>query len=147
MAVKITHKGNLRTFLRRVQKANLSKTMAKEFAKELKQSVVENTQMRTGELESSIREKKTCNQNYGVYANDYFWVVNNGRMPGSIPPTGGKLGMWARSSNQFSDPFGDRRLALTIAKYGTKPKHYYEKAKMRFEPKKSRIVTKKIRRG
>lgn len=148
MAVKVTSSGNLNTLLKRIQKANLSEAFATETARALQLAVVENTQLRTGELEESIKVRKRANQHYGVYGAPYFWVVNDGRRPGStIPPIHGKLGMWASSSALWSDgPMATRRLALAIAKYGTEPKHFYEKARARLAAKTKRIAKQKLRR-
>jgi len=136
MQVKVTSNGGLKRYLKKIQKANLSKTAADLFVKKLKAAIDQRTYgAGTGNLSSSVKAVKRSNKKYGIVADYYFWHANYGRSPGKPPSKRvKKIDAWAVKAG-----WTGKGLRKYIMNFGTKKLLFYETAKKAFHADRKRI--------
>ena len=128
---------SLNRVAKKLQEMQLTHSLAKSFATELKIAVRENADINRPQvgLAAKIKAvKRTKNLSY-IEAPYYFWFADQGRNPGEAPEPSLKLEQWASKSNHFQTFNGAYRLGRSIAEKGTKGRYFYKKAKLRWYSK------------
>lgn len=142
--IRIKERGKGLSFIRdKLNNNEVNKGLAKSFTGYLRRAAKERILINEEDdgLVASIHFKKLPGPRvYGVFANNYFWAVNNGRSKGLMPPDIPKIRNWASQAKGFDGPRGAYKLRARIGREGTTGKHFYETAKSRFMVRRNTII-------